>query len=164
MVSSRIVLKKTPGSLSVSILIILKENSDNFLDNLDLNSDELTSDQAYKLRQTISEYSNIFSSRYSGATDLVTHRNNVGDNRPINAAPYRVSPNERRVIDSEWSNACSKTTHHWTIKKSIGLTSSFSIKKGRIYSVLYWLSSLEPVLTKKDVYPLPRLDDSLAAF
>ena len=89
-----------------------KENSDNFLDNLDLNSDELTSDQAYKLRQTISEYSNIFSSRYSGATDLVTHRKDVGYNRPINAAPYRVSPNERRVIDSEWSNACSKTTHH----------------------------------------------------
>jgi len=134
---------------------------DSLFETLDLNASELTTDQSYILKKTISEYSDIFSAKYPGATDLVTHRIDVGDNQPINSAPYRVSPTERRIIDSEVDrmikdNIIEPSKSPWAspvvlVSKKDG-SIRFCVDYRRLNN-----------LTKKDVYPLPRLDDSLTA-
>ena len=153
---SRIIIDQNVNNLNTN-----ETRTEGLLETLDLNASELTNDQSQKLKQTILEYSDIFSANYPGATDLVTHRIDVGDNQPINSAPYRVSPTERRVIDSEVvrmlkENIIEPSKSPWAspvvlVSKKDG-SIRFCVDYRRLNN-----------LTKKDVYPLPRLDDSLAA-
>ena len=73
---SRIIIDQNVNNLNTN-----ETRTEGLLETLDLNASELTNDQSQKLKQTILEYSDIFSANYPGATDLVTHRIDVGDNR-----------------------------------------------------------------------------------
>ena len=136
-------------------------SAEDLLESLDLNNDELNSDQTFKLRQLITEYSDIFSSKYPGATDLATHHIDVGNNKPINSAPYRVSPTERRVIESEVSRMLEEKIIEPSKSPWASPVVLISKKDGSVrFCIDYRKLNL---LTTKDVYPLPRIDDSLAA-
>ena len=63
---------------------------------------ELNTDETNKLRNLIVEYYDIFSAKNPGATDLITHHIDIGNNKPINQAPYRRSPKEREIIRNEF--------------------------------------------------------------
>ena len=76
-------------------------NSHDLLKILDLNQEYLTLTQIEQVKKLIEDYNDIFSSKCLGATDLVTHKIGVGLNYPVNQMPYRVSPKDRAVIDSE---------------------------------------------------------------
>ena len=61
----------------------------------------MTLSQLEQVKNLIEDNKDIFLSKCPWATDLVTHKIDVGSNRPINQIPYRVSPKERTVIESE---------------------------------------------------------------
>ena len=136
-------------------------SAESLLDSLDLNADGLSSDHTSKLRDLLLEYSDVFSSKYPGATDQVTHHIDTGGNKPVNSAPYRVSPTERAIIDSEISrmledNIIEPSKSPWASPVVL-----ISKKDGTVrFCIDYRKLNL---LTAKDVYPLPRMDDSLAA-
>ena len=79
---------------------ISKQPEDLFIE-LDLNKDSLTKELTNKAKLLIEENIDLFSAKNPGATDFVTHKIDVGQNRPISQMPYRVSPKERNIIESE---------------------------------------------------------------
>ncbi|GFV00982.1 CCHC-type domain-containing protein [Trichonephila clavipes] len=89
----------------------------------------------------------------------VKHRIFTGDHAPINQRAYRVSPTERRIIHEE----IQKMLDEGIVQPSESPWSSPIVlvrkKDGswRFASIIAKLNSV----TKKDVYPLPRIDDTL---
>ncbi|UYV66132.1 K02A2.6-like, partial [Cordylochernes scorpioides] len=89
----------------------------------------------------------------------VKHRINTGDHAPIRQRPYRVSPYERGVIQTEVdkrlkSGIVKPSDSPWSspvvlVKKKDG-TWRFCVDYRRLNKI-----------TRKDVYPLPRIDDTL---
>ena len=114
-----------------------------------------------KAKLLIEENIDLFSAKNPRATDLVTHRIDVGLNRPINQIPYRVWPKEINIIESEVQrmldeNIIEPSQSHWT--SPVVLVSK---KDG---SVRFYVDNRKlNLLTTKDVYPLPRIDDFLTA-
>jgi hypothetical protein len=91
----------------------------------------------------------------------VEHEIDTGDARPVNKAPYRASPAEREIIRIQVAELKNKGIIQ--LSKSPWAAGIVLVKK-KDGSVRFCLDyrSLNAV-TKRDVYPLPRIDDSLAA-
>lgn len=131
------------------------------LSQCDLNESEIEPQQHAALVDLITEFEDIFRAKRPGTTDLVTHSIEVGSAKPINSAPYRVSPTERSVIQSE----ITRMLDEGIIEKSQSPWASpvvlITKKDGSVrFCIDYRKLNL---VTAKDVYPLPRIDDSLAA-
>lgn len=87
------------------------------------------------------------------------HRINTGSAQPVRQKPYRVSPSERQVIDEQVHEMLQKgviqeSSSPWAapviLVKKKDDTWRFCVDYRRLNSI-----------TKKDVYPLPRIDDAL---
>ncbi|XP_064465530.1 uncharacterized protein LOC135377174 [Ornithodoros turicata] len=65
-----------------------------------VNSGTLPEDQLRDVKQIFSEYQDVFSSR-PGKTNLVEHDIELLSNEPVRSKPYRVSPRQREIIESE---------------------------------------------------------------
>ncbi|UYV61745.1 K02A2.6-like [Cordylochernes scorpioides] len=92
-------------------------------------------------------------------TSTVKHKINTGDQTPIKQRPYRVAPSERRLIQDE----VNKMIENHIVKPSESPWSSPVIlvrKKDGTWRFCVDYRRLNKI-TKKDVYPLPRIDDSL---
>lgn len=89
----------------------------------------------------------------------VHHRIDTGSHQPLRQKPYRVSPSERKVINDQVRDMLKKNVIHessspWAgpvilVRKKDG-TWRFRVDYRRLNAV-----------TKKDVYPLPRIDDAI---
>lgn len=124
-------------------------------------SPDLSPDQVHLLRELLASYGDIFDldNPVLGRTSLVTHRIDTGDAIPIHRRPYRVSRAERDVIQAEVDKMLSKdiiepSCSPWAspvvlVKKKDG-TWRFCVDYRHLNNI-----------TKKDVYPLPRIDDAL---
>ncbi|XP_072146219.1 uncharacterized protein [Dermacentor andersoni] len=94
-----------------------------------------------------------------GRTSTVVHRIDTGSHAPLRQRPYRVSATERRVIDEHVGDMLRRgviqPSHSpWAspvvlVKKKDG-TIRFCVDYRRLNKI-----------TRKDVYPLPRIDDAL---
>ncbi|UYV67046.1 K02A2.6-like, partial [Cordylochernes scorpioides] len=92
-------------------------------------------------------------------TSTVKHKINTGDHSPIKQRPYRVAPSERRLIQDE----VNKMIENHIVKPSESPWSSPVIlvrKKDGTWRFCVDYRRLNKI-TKKDVYPLPRIDDAL---
>ncbi|UYV80731.1 hypothetical protein LAZ67_19001552, partial [Cordylochernes scorpioides] len=92
-------------------------------------------------------------------TSTVKHKINTGDQSPIKQRPYRVAPSERRLIQDE----VNKMIENHIVKPSESPWSSPVIlvrKKDGTWRFCVDYRRLNKI-TKKDVYPLPRIDDAL---
>ncbi|UYV63869.1 hypothetical protein LAZ67_2005858, partial [Cordylochernes scorpioides] len=92
-------------------------------------------------------------------TSTVKHKINTGDQSPIKQRPYRVAPSERRLIQDE----VNKMIENHIVKPSESPWSSPVIlvrKKDGTWRFCVDYRRLNKT-TKKDVYPLPRIDDAL---
>jgi len=51
----------------------------------------------------LADYEDVFckSPKYMGKTNLIEHKIEVTENKPVKCRPYRVSQNEREIIDSQ---------------------------------------------------------------
>ena len=136
----------------------------NFLSGFkSLPSPALSSAENTQLSHLLESYSDIFasSSLDLGHTTLIQHQIDTGDAQPIKQAPYRVPQAQRAEIDKHISNMLdqniiSVSTSPWSspvvLVKKKGGTTRFCIDYHKLNAV-----------TRKDSYPLPRIDDALDA-
>lgn len=123
------------------------------------------SDHERRLLVTLLEkYSSVFDFAHRDGPQLIPasrtrHRINTGSAQPIRQKPYRVSPTERKVINDQVQEMLRKgvireSSSPWAapvilVKKKDG-TWRFCVDYRRLNAVI-----------KKDVYPLPRIDDAI---
>ncbi|UYV66976.1 hypothetical protein LAZ67_4003508, partial [Cordylochernes scorpioides] len=117
--------------------------------------------QRLQLVSCLDEFIDIFDfgSTSIKPTSTVKHKINTGDHSPIKQRPYRVAPSERRLIQDE----VNKMIENHIVKPSESPWSSPVIlvrKKDGTWRFCVDYRRLNKI-TKKDVYPLPRIDDAL---
>ncbi|GFT08021.1 hypothetical protein TNCV_2589441 [Trichonephila clavipes] len=124
-------------------------------------SPELSDEQRNKLSELLRKFSGLFTKtdKSTAAKTDVKHRIFTGDHAPINQRAYRVSPTERRIIHEE----VQKMLDEGIVQPSESPWSSPVVlvrKKDGSWRFCVDYRKLNSV-TKKDVYPLPRIDDTL---
>ncbi|UYV72818.1 hypothetical protein LAZ67_10000882 [Cordylochernes scorpioides] len=130
-----------------------------FLQNLI--SDDLSEEQQSQILSILKRYDKIFDKNNESVkqTSLAKHKIETGNHQPIKHRPYRVSPTERQAIQTE----VDKMLDAGIIRHSESPWSSPVIlvkKKDGNWRFCVDYRRLNKV-TKKDVYPLPRIDDTL---
>lgn len=137
--------------------------TDNNTVPLDLSDSTLTADQKVQLQTLVNEYRDIFalSPDELGRTDLVQHHIDTGDHAPIRQRPYRVSDKQRGIIEEHVTDMLNRgiiqpSVSPWAssvvLVKKKDNTDRFCVDFRRLNAV-----------TRKDSYPLPRIDDTLDA-
>lgn len=129
----------------------------------DLSQSNLTLPQQEQLLDLLSKYQDVFAPTAShlGRTGEVQHTIDTGDAPPIRLRPYRTSPGQREEIDTQIAdmlsqNIIQESVSPWAapvvlVKKKDG-TTRFCVDYRKLNEI-----------TKKDSYPLPRIDDTLDA-
>lgn len=123
---------------------------------------DLRVDERERMLRLLQKFPGIFDQErtFTKRSQLhVKHRINTGDHSPISQRAYRVSPSERRIISEE----VSKMLGRGVIQPSESPWSSPVVlvkKKDGNWRFCVDYRRLNKI-TKKDVYPLPRIDDTL---
>ena len=96
-----------------------------------------------------------------GKVDQIKHTINVGDARPIKQSPYRVPVAKKEIIDNE----VEKMLVQEVIRPSMSPWSSPIVLVAKQDGSTRFCIDYRKVnaVTKKDAYPLPRIDDTLDA-
>ena len=130
---------------------------------LELEKLPLNPDEKHKLEKLVGDYADVFSVSGSplGKTDVVYHRIDTGDSAPIRQHPRRLSPNRREEVenliqDMREKGVVQPSHSPWAspivlVQKKDGST-RMCVDYRKINDV-----------TKKDSFPLPRVDDILDA-
>ncbi|GFX71625.1 transposon Ty3-I Gag-Pol polyprotein [Trichonephila clavipes] len=112
------------------------------------------------LVDVLQEYSEAFKERKNRIPQItLKHRINTGDNLSVKQRAYHVSPAEHRIIHDE----VEKMLDRGVIQPSESPWSSpdiFVRKKDNTWRFCVDYRQLNRII-KKDVYPLPRIDDTL---
>ena len=121
----------------------------------------LKEEEAFELHKLLNDYNSVFASKKKiNVTSNVKHRIIVDkDTQPIHQAPYRVSPAQREIIQKQ----VTEMVEDGIIQPSDSPWASPIIlvrKKNGAWRFCIDFRKLNSV-TKKDVYPLPRIDDTL---
>ena len=129
----------------------------------DLSLTSLALSEQEQLLNLLAQYQDVFAPTAShlGRTGEVQHTIDTGDAPPIRLRPYRTSPSQRDEIDKQINdmlsqNVIQESVSPWSapvvlVKKKDGST-RFCVDYRKLNEV-----------TKKDSYPLPRIDDTLDA-
>ena len=130
---------------------------------MQVNNAALTDEQKQRVNQLINvTYRDIFAdktlpSRASG----VEHEINTGNHRPFNSAPSRVSQREREQVHIQVQDMLAKGIIRQTRSPWASRVVLVKKKDGKLRFCVDYRALNK--LTKRDQYPLPRIDDSLAA-
>ena len=134
---------------------------DDVLDCLKLPVDTLSVSQSEQIKQVIKEYSDVFALTRSelGCCDLVQHKIDTNGHSPIKLQPYRIPVIRREKVSSmiqemQEQGVVKPSSSPWSspivlVPKKDG-SLRFCVDYRRLNSI-----------TKKDVYPLPRIEDIL---
>ncbi|KAG0774120.1 hypothetical protein G6F22_014319 [Rhizopus arrhizus] len=123
---------------------------------------ELPSDIRKQLQALLSRYDHVFdwNNDTIGRTDLISHKIIIQeDTMPISHRPYRISPLEAEYLQKELDKYCklgviSPSNSPWAAPVILVK------KKNGEYRMVIDYRKLNAA-TKKDAYPLPRIDDLL---
>ncbi|UYV62930.1 hypothetical protein LAZ67_2002542, partial [Cordylochernes scorpioides] len=113
-----------------------------------------------KLLELFENFSEVFGPIDKTTSRIITkHRINTGDAKPSKKMPYRVSPSERKVIQEEVDRmmemgVVQPSESPWASPVVLVRKKDGSVRFCVDYRGLN-------KMTKKDVYPLPRVDDAL---
>ena len=157
------ILTPSNEKLALGINAVLKDIENNKYKDLppDIQiGNELTKEQQAALLDLVNQYKDLFSEQTS-ITDKFEHEINTGDSLPVSCAPRRVSPHQRHIIKEKIqellaAGLISPSQSPWSspvvlVTKKDG-DARFAIDYRKVNEV-----------TKKDVYALPRVDDTLDA-
>ena len=146
---------------------VIEQNDQNEIKNADvsnLKTGKLTGTEHSQLMDLINEFSDVFAKddKELGQTNLVEHTINTEGAMPIKQRPYRVPVSQRTVVQSHIDDMLARkvirpSKSPWSspivlVKKKNG-QDRFCVDYRALNSV-----------TKRDVYPLPRIDDMLDTF
>jgi hypothetical protein len=125
-------------------------------------NESLNKEEKEALQTLLSDFRDVFATKTSemGFTNLVEHHINTGEAAPVHSKPYRVSQKERDVIQAQ----VQEMLEHDIIRPSKSCWSSPVVlvkKKDNSYRFCVDYRKLNAV-TKRDVYPLPVIDDILS--
>ena len=131
------------------------------VENIDFNVNELTPIQVKLVSELLKNSADIFAATNPGTTHLVNHHIDVGDSLPVHSIPYRTSPKEREIIQTEVdkmlkAKVIQPSRSPWAAPIVLITKKDGSIRFCIDYRKLNFLIT-------KDVYSLLRIDDSLAA-
>ena len=137
---------------------------DELFSRIKIASKSLSPDQRKKIQLMLWRLRRAFAKNDNSIkqTDLAEHSINTGDAAPLRSRPYRLSHKEYEVVKEEIdkmlkNNVIRKSNSPWAspvvlVQKKDG-SIRFCVDYRRLNSV-----------TKKDVYPIPRVDESLERF
>ncbi len=141
----------------VGAVVQTPERVEWLMDTLGLPLNKLTEEQSLQLRKLLEEYSDVFALDDSelGCTNLVQHVIDTGDHPPIKQQPYRTPVVYREKI----AKMIADIEEQGVIRPSVSPWASPIVlvpkKDGKLRFCVHYrrLNSI----TKKDVYPLPRI-------
>ena len=126
----------------------------------DLEIKNLEGDQERRLQDLLDRYQSLFAKDKSelGRTNLVEHVIETEQSQPIRKRPYRTSYTEQKVIQEEIQNnlkagLIKPSTSPWAAPVTLVKKKDGSVRFCVDYRALN-------AATKKDVYPLPRIDET----
>ena len=132
------------------------------LDLFDI-SDSVSDDEKKNLHVLLCKYKHVFAFNDNelGRTVLVEHTIDTGDSLPIHQTPYRIPVSQRGVVEDQ----VKKLSESGIIRPSSSPYSApIVLVPKRDGSVRLCIDYRRiNAVTKKDVYPLPRIDDMLDA-
>ena len=129
--------------------------------SLCLESSNVSADQAQQVEDLVLEYADVFAldSSELGSTDLVTHSIETGDSppikQPVRRIPFALRQSVEEMVRSMVEQGVVEPSHSpWSspvvlVEKKDG-SKRFCVDYRRLNAV-----------TKMDVFPLPRIDDTL---
>jgi hypothetical protein len=123
--------------------------------------DNISLENQIKIKNFLKENADVFAinPKKPRKTSIVKHFINTGDHSPIKQRAYRVSPIENEIIKKE----IKEMLENGIISPSKSLWASpvvLIIKKDGSIRFCIDYRKLNAI-TKKDVYPLPRIEDTL---
>ena len=125
------------------------------------NTIPLTDEQCAQLRETLLRNIAVFADdpKRTPTTTLAQHRIDTGSHPPVSVPPYRVPPSQRALIDQQ----AQEMLENGVIRPSSSPYSSpvLLVKKSDGKDRFCVDFRRLNLATKKDVYPLPRVDDML---
>ncbi len=174
-IPANITAEKGMFSVEVDLDTSDKEESQNIpIDNsliieqinkLDLATDtDLTVEQQHELRQLLLKNADIFAvdSKAPGLQINVKHYIDTGNHPPVHTKPWRLSQHEKEVIAKEVITMLK----NGIIRKSKSPWNASVVLAGKKDGTLRFCVDYRKLnqITKRDVYPLPRIDDMLEKF
>jgi hypothetical protein len=139
----------------------IKDSNPNLPEGLDLTDTNLTPAQLEILKGVISEYLDCFNKTGPATAIGVEHSIDIEGNPPVNSPPYRVSPRERETIEKQITEMLTKK--HISPSKSPYASPVVLVRKKdntARFAIDYRKLNEQ---TKRDRFPLPRIDDTLHA-
>ena len=132
-------------------------------DQFDLDTMDLSRQQRAELGSPLDEYSDIFSAGPDdlGRTGIVKHQIDTGSQPPIKQAPRRVPMHQQETVRQH----VEEMLQHGVVRPSISPWAAPIVlvrKKDGTTRFCMDYRKLNDV-TRKDAYPLPRIDDTLDA-
>ena len=123
--------------------------------------ESLSTDQVQQLKELIIEFTDVFALDQSelGTTDLVTHLIDIGDCAPIKQPPRRILFALREKVD----HLVKELLEQGVVTPSKSPWGSPIVLVAKKYESTRFCVDYRRLnaVTKSDVYPLPRVDDSL---
>jgi hypothetical protein len=136
----------------------LTTNSFDFLTDLNLTDTDLTSSETEQLTAILIKYCQCFADKL-GRTSLVQHHIDTGTTKPIKLRPYRVSPHRKDII----SNEITTMLNAGIIEPCFSpYAAPITLQPKKDGSLRFCVDYRElNSVTVRDVYPIPRIDDTL---
>lgn len=155
--------KPTIRCAPVKAIVKSAERLEQLQEALGADAMKLTLEQRVELFRLIDGYSDVFALSASelGCTNLVHHGIDTGDNRLVKQQPYRAPIIQRDTI----SQMINDMQEHGVVQTSMSPWASPVVLVPKKYGTQRFCVDYRRLnaLTKRDVYPLPRIDDILDA-
>ena len=152
---------KVTSTTGVASTTLISQDNSSVVSNIKLPSHYLSDEQQVELKNVLNKYSDVFAKSDSdlGRTDVLEHAIDTQGHASIYQRPYRVPQTQRKVIETHVKDMANRGV----IRPSKSPWSSPVVLVGKKDGSTRFCVDFRKVnaTTCKDVYPLPRIDETL---